>query len=229
MIIPGKYDANEIAIFKIVKITEAQSKLVEETHEFGIQSMTQHPPLNQTKLTILGLGPNNDILFSYTNPSQGVAQTFGINLKYYRGHQQNHFNDKGQIIQRNMTEFDRMMETDSEGVYTFKTEFNKTDAYLYSNIDQDGVTYQKGMYMEQYTLQFEKRMIVTPTSGLVNTQQVIVRVQFSPLMFNEIIKFDVDMNTIQIDDHLNKDLTVNWKFYDNFDSKGEFWTDSNGL
>jgi len=40
MIIPGKYDANEIAIFKIVKITEAQSKLVEETHEFGIQSMT---------------------------------------------------------------------------------------------------------------------------------------------------------------------------------------------
>lgn len=28
---------------------------------------------------------------------------------------------------------------------------------------------------------------------------------------------------------VGKDVTVNWKFYDGFDPKGKFWTDSNAL
>ena len=37
------------------------------------------------------------------------------------------------------------------------------------------------------------------------------------------------MNSIQIRDKVGKDITVNWKMYNDFDPQGEFWTDSNGL
>lgn len=48
-------------------------------------------------------------------------------------------------------------------------------------------------------------------------------------MFSELIKFDVELSSINIGDGLNKDVTVNWRMYDGFDPKGEFYTDSNGL
>jgi hypothetical protein len=48
-------------------------------------------------------------------------------------------------------------------------------------------------------------------------------------MFEEIIQFEVELNSIPFLDDVSKDVTVNWKFYDGFDPKGEFWTDSNGL
>jgi hypothetical protein len=48
-------------------------------------------------------------------------------------------------------------------------------------------------------------------------------------MFNELIQFEVEMNSIPMADHQNKDVTVNWKMYDGFDPKGQFWTDSNEL
>ena len=57
----------------------------------------------------------------------------------------------------------------------------------------------------------------------------MVRVLFSPTLFNEIVKFEVELNSVPVSDNENKDITVNWKFYDGFDPKGEFWTDSNGL
>lgn len=54
-------------------------------------------------------------------------------------------------------------------------------------------------------------------------------VKFSPTLFSELIKFDVELNSINIGDTLNKDVTINWKMYDGFDPEGEFFTDSNGL
>ena len=48
-------------------------------------------------------------------------------------------------------------------------------------------------------------------------------------MFSELIKFDVELDSINTSDGLNKDVTVNWKMYDGFDPMGEFFTDSNEL
>lgn len=78
--------------------------------------------------------------------------------------------------------------------------------------------------MEQYTITFNK----TGSSNFTN-EQALVKVKFSPTLFSELIKFDVELSSINIGDGLNKDVTVNWKMYDGFDPKGEFFTDSNGL
>jgi len=43
------------------------------------------------------------------------------------------------------------------------------------------------------------------------------------------VQFDVELNSIPIEDKTSKDVIVNWKMYDGFDPKGEFYTDSNGL
>lgn len=38
------------------------------------------------------------------------------------------------------------------------------------------------------------------------------------------------MNSVNYDRNMiGKDILVNWKFYDNFDPKGKFYTDSNSL
>jgi len=61
-------------------------------------------------------------------------------------------------------------------------------------------------------------------------EQAVVKVRFSPQFFEEIIEFDVELNSINWDKNkIGKDLIVNWKFYDNFDPKGKFYTDSNSL
>jgi hypothetical protein len=40
----------------------------------------------------------------------------------------------------------------------------------------------------------------------------------------------VELDQIDINKEFHaKDITVNWKFYDEFDSNGVFYTDSNGL
>ena len=62
-----------------------------------------------------------------------------------------------------------------------------------------------------------------------DNEQAIVRVKFSPSMFNELIKFDVELSPLPFEANSNKDVTVNWKMFDNFDPKGQFWTDSNEL
>jgi hypothetical protein len=48
-------------------------------------------------------------------------------------------------------------------------------------------------------------------------------------MFGEIIKFDVELSPLPTLDKGTRDVTVNWKMFDNFDPKGQFWTDSNEL
>jgi len=56
----------------------------------------------------------------------------------------------------------------------------------------------------------------------------LVKVRFSKY-FKELIEFQVELAPIPIDDDQGKSVTVNWKFFDNFDPKGEYWTDSNAL
>lgn len=57
----------------------------------------------------------------------------------------------------------------------------------------------------------------------------MLTVRFSPIMFDDLLQFSVSINSIDVSDDTPKDITVNWRMYDGFDPKGEFYTDSNGL
>ena len=59
-------------------------------------------------------------------------------------------------------------------------------------------------------------------------EQAIIKILNSPSL-GEFIEFDVEMNTIPIDDSKSKDVTVNWKMYNGFNTNKTFWTDSNAL
>ena len=57
-----------------------------------------------------------------------------------------------------------------------------------------------------------------------------VKVRFSPHFFEEIIEFEVELDSVNYDKNkVGKDIIVNWKFFDNFNPKGRFYTDSNSL
>jgi hypothetical protein len=65
----------------------------------------------------MGIGPTNDILFTYENKPQQINQTFGINLRYYEGHQKENL--------ANNTDESSLKGSPSEGIWTFKT-FNSS-------------------------------------------------------------------------------------------------------
>lgn len=52
--------------------------------------------------------------------------------------------------------------------------------------------------------------------------------RFSPVV-QEIIEFNVELNSVPMDDLQGKDVTMNWKMFNGFDARETFWTDSNGL
>lgn len=88
----------------------------------------------------------------------------------------------------------------------------------YSKLLED-VIYQKGNLVEQWTILF---------NNPINNEQAIIKVMTSPA-FGEFIEFQVELNTIPIDDEKAKDITVNWKMYNGFKANKTFWTDSNAL
>ena len=55
-----------------------------------------------------------------------------------------------------------------------------------------------------------------------------MKVRYSQAL-NDLIEFDVELSAIPLDDNEGKDVTVNWRLYDGFDTNQTFWTDSNGL
>lgn len=80
------------------------------------------------------MGTQNEVLFSYSNPSQNLTQTFGFNLKKYTGRGNVH------LVQQNLRgarlenlihmSFVQKMITAPEGVLTFK---EQTDNMLPQN------------------------------------------------------------------------------------------------
>ena len=88
----------------------------------------------------------------------------------------------------------------------------------YSKINPD-VAYEAGKTLEQWTVRF-----MDDKSKAFG----IIKVRFSPA-FEEMIEFEVELNGIPLDDKQGKDVTVNWRMYDGFNSNKTFWTDTNGL
>lgn len=84
MFVPGEYSAGQLSVLKVMSISEAEKEEITKKEEKQ-KSLSQESE-SKTQLSVLGIGPSNDILFQYTNKDQAINQTFGVNLKYYKGH-----------------------------------------------------------------------------------------------------------------------------------------------
>lgn len=91
---------------------------------------------NQTKLEILGIGPNQDVLFRYSNPLQKLQQTFGVNLKYYKG-----FVKMDTKMSGKTSAEEEYINSDDEAIYTFKTQVNNQESLVYSDFDENNVIF----------------------------------------------------------------------------------------
>jgi len=72
--------ADSIAIVKLVKTNETRMPSPCLSEALG-------GPLDP-KLKVAGYTEGGQLLFNYQNPAQGVDQSFGINIKKYRAHQE---------------------------------------------------------------------------------------------------------------------------------------------
>lgn len=107
----------------------------------------------------------------------------------------------------------------SEGHYIFMPEWYDPLPKNFGILNKE-ITYQHGDLLEQWVITYE---------NIEKNEQGIINIRFAPKFWNEIIEFEVLLNPINVDDFQSKDLTVNWQFYNGFDPKGRFWTDSNAL
>ena len=82
------------------------------------------------------------------------------------------------------------------------------------------ITYQKGNLIEQWVVTFE---------DIDKSEFGMFVIRFAPKFWKEIIEFEVLLNPISVDDFQGKDVTANWQFFNGFDPKGRFWTDSNAM
>mmetsp|Transcript_12858 Transcript_12858/g.19918 ORF Transcript_12858/g.19918 Transcript_12858/m.19918 type:complete len:123 (-) Transcript_12858:1391-1759(-) len=117
MFVPATYENTRFEIFKLIKIQDEEKEKLETEAEALRQSLVQE---NKISLSVLGMGPANDVLFQYQNPAQSVNATFGFNLKYYTGFKKTDIDTED----RNLTVEEEILSADSEGVYTFKAYAN---------------------------------------------------------------------------------------------------------
>lgn len=155
---------------------------------------------------MVGFSDEKDVIFEYFNTSQKLTQRMGFNLKYYRAHQVADYRAR------------RGADGLAEGAYLFKVDLKHLRAYQYSTLDT-AVVYEHGQFIDQWTIKF-----VNETTQ----ETALVKVRASE-RFQECIEFDVELSEVPIKDGLGKDVTVNFKMYDNFDANSTFFTDSNGL
>jgi len=168
-------------------------------------------------LQIQGVSEKGEVLFQYSNKEQNLTQTFGVNLKKYIAHQvldMDHVFRDADMYQG--TEVKLQLER-SEGGLLFMPDYKTPLPQQFSEVNQD-VIYQKGNMLEQWTIIYDKS----------NEERAMLKVLFSE-HFKGLIEFDVELNTIPISDDQGKDITVNWKMFNGFNPKGQFWTDSNAL
>ena len=79
--------------------------------------------------------------------------------------------------------------------------------------------YEHGNFLDQWTIKFRNE---------TSKESALVKVRYSE-RFEEFIEFDVELSEIPMLDGHGKDVTMNWRMFDNFDANKTFYTDSNGL
>lgn len=181
------------------------------------QSLVQLDSNASSSLEISGFSEQGEVLFKYTNPSQDVDQTFGVSLKYYHGHVKKD-RDLNKMFTPIKTEEENADSLPGDGPYVFRPEWRDPLPKQYSKLVED-VVYQKGNLVEQWTVIF---------NNPEKHEQAIIKILNTPGM-GEVIEFDVELNTIPVDDSEAKDIIVNWKMYNGFNANKTFWTDSNAM
>lgn len=98
------------------------------------------------------------VLFKFTNKKEGIEQTFGVNLKKYLSQKTpdnvnveqagDSYNDK------TMTDYERLQVQIVEGAYIFMPAWDDPLPKQFSKI-KDDVFYQRGKFLEQWTLFFD--------------------------------------------------------------------------
>jgi len=68
-----------------------------------------------------------------------LSQTFGAALKYYKG-----FVEMDTKMTGKPSAEEEYVNSDSEGIYTFKTQVDAQKPLEYSNFDQNNVIFQQG-------------------------------------------------------------------------------------
>ena len=139
-----------------------------------------------------------------------MNQTFGLSLKYYKAKQ------RPEVLDVGMQKYDGNDNPSPEGAYSIFAEGNHS--FKFSEIDPS-ILYESGKNVEQWTIKFRDAL---------SKQYCIMKVRNSKL-FNDFIEIEVEMNSVNVDDNQGKDVTVNFRMYDGFDTNNTFWTDSNGL
>lgn len=166
-----------------------------------------------------GITDEGEVVFSFADSTTGVQTSFGVNLKKYFGqvYSTDELNSMGRYLHECK---DCLNERHPEGAYTFIPDKKDPLPKSFGKVD-DEVLYQKGMFIEQWTINFKGDTGAGMEKGLI-------KVRNSP-WFRGLIEFEVELEAIPIDDDKSKDVIVNWKFYNGFDPKGSFYTDSNAL
>jgi hypothetical protein len=151
---------------------------------------------------VQGVTDDGEILFQYANSEQGFTQRFGFNLKYYRSHTVEDYRDEFPV---------------ADGAYIFKPDLDHLYPFQYSALESD-VQFEHGKFIDQWTFKF---------SNASTKEYALVKVRYSQLL-KELIEFEVELKEIPVK-YYGKDVTVNWRMYDDFKANKTFWTDSNGL
>jgi hypothetical protein len=195
--------------FQIIKISEKKED--RPTNEL-MQSDTQ--------LGVLGITEEGQVVFNFTDTTSDISTSFGVSLKKYFG--QDKSTDELSPLSKYLTECRHCLGAGRrpEGAYLFIPDMNNSLPSSFGQVDEE-VLYQKGQFIEQWTISLKGET----ESGL---EQGLIKVRNSPL-FQGLVEFEVELDAIPVVDYRSKDVTVNWKFYDGFDSQGTFYTDSNAL
>lgn len=72
MIIPTQFQPNRLTIFKLIKVGDVEKEKIEaeiEKKKEALETSLVQSGANRTELNVLGIGPDNDVLFQYLNPS----------------------------------------------------------------------------------------------------------------------------------------------------------------
>ena len=116
-------------------------------------------------LSIKGFSDEGEVLFTYIHKSQGVEQTFGVNLKKYNANQQKSRDLNREYLEYgDLTDIEKANEGFQEGAYIFRPKWDDPLPHQYGQLDQD-VLYQKGNLLEQWTITYDNSNGAEPVAG----------------------------------------------------------------
>lgn len=136
--------AGKPALLKLVKTVAAPSLV-----QLSEQEAADIGTASKSTLEVKGITEKNQVVFNFTNPEQGFAQSFGVSLKKYLGKRKSIWvNDRFGVAMLNTSESRlKQLNENPEGAYVFLPKEDDALPKAFGVVDSD-VTYQKGKLVE---------------------------------------------------------------------------------